>query len=182
MGWDEIDARWTDRDPDAEHDELLARQDRAREKTDALHVARQADPMRCFFTGRKVTGGKPPSYCWGQLQRAHLIPKQRIKREFPQGAVYATDGSGGEPSWIAFDSRMIFAAEGSPDKRRSLRLLQWDPRVWIPACHGHHGNLDSYVLRLERAELPAEVEEYAEEYGLGWSLDRDFGLREDVAA
>lgn len=95
--------------------------------------------------------------CDGELVAAHLIPKQRIKRELRGYMPVA------------------------------LKLIVWDERVWVPVCGGptgiggHHGMLDGRSLLVPRSALPAGLEEFAQEYGLVWSLDRDFGLREAAA-
>ena len=99
----------------------------------------------CFF---HHLGG-----CEGRLVKAHLIPKQRIKRE----------------RW----SKLL------PVSRR--QSIIWDPRVWVPMCGGltgiggHHGAFDAKQIRIRRDELPEGLEEFAREYGLAWSLERDYG-------
>jgi hypothetical protein len=87
--------------------------------------------------------------CDGRLVRAHLIPKQLLRRE---------------------------------------RLFEWDPRVWVPVCGGptgiggHHGQLDhSRTLRIPREKLPAFVEQFADDNGIGWYLDREYGPKEMAA-
>jgi hypothetical protein len=97
----------------------------------------------CFF---KHLGG-----CDGQLVKAHLIPKQRIKRETLIGAT-----------------------------KTQMAEVVWDPRCWVYMCGGptgiggHHGAFDAKQIRLNYVELPTAVKEYAEEYGLEWSLERDY--------
>lgn len=96
--------------------------------------------------------------CDGRLIRAHLIPRQRIVREVTKTL----------PKDEAFE-------------------VIWDERVWVPVCGGvmgnagHHGMFDGKSLRVPRWALPEGVEEYAAQYGLGWSLDREYGPRELVA-
>jgi hypothetical protein len=51
----------------------------------------------------------------------------------------------------------------------------FDPRVGVSGCRKHHSLLDNGAIKIKRQHLPACVEEYAEQYGLGWSLDRDYG-------
>jgi hypothetical protein len=96
--------------------------------------------------------------CDGQLVKAHLIPRQLIKRELARGL-----------------------------STRELAELCWDARVWVPMCGGpmgnagHHGALDfARTLRIPRALLPVGVEEFALEHGLEWWLTREYGER-DVA-
>lgn len=127
----------------------------------------------CFFAG--VRGAGP---CDGQLIRAHLVPRQLLKREFPYGA------SLGEHGWFALGRSQAWY-HGLTVVR--VDELVADPRSWVPCCGGpmgnagHHGMLDvSKRLRIARADLPAAVEEFAAELGLGWWLDREYG--EAVAA
>jgi hypothetical protein len=89
----------------------------------------------------------PP--CDGRLVKAHLIPQQTLLRELP--------------------------AELSAS-------LVWDRRVWVLACGGimgnagHHGHLDySKRIRVPRKQIPAATEEFAQQYDLGWVLDRLYG-------
>jgi hypothetical protein len=118
---------------------------------------------RCFFEGQGP--------CHGALIAAHLIPRQLLKREFPNGAV--KDGDRWRPLTRCEDRYDL--------KFRSLTALIHDPRSFVPCCGGpmgnagHHGALDvSKRLRIARADLPAGVEEYAAELGLTWYLERTY--------
>lgn len=97
--------------------------------------------------------------CDGRLVKAHLIPKQRIRREVTSRRGVAVD----------------------VPARAVLYSILWDERCWIPACGGptgiggHHGMLDGRVLAVPRGALPDGLEAYAVEHGLAWSLDRDYG-------
>lgn len=89
--------------------------------------------------------------CDGKLRKCHLIPKQVVKREVG-------------------------------------RNFMWDERTWVWACGGptgiggHHGMLDaSRTLRIPRDRLPMKVEGFAEQHGLGWWLDREYGPRAEAA-
>ena len=127
----------------------------------------------CFFKGRPGAGP-----CDGALIRAHLVPRQLLRREFPKGAVLrVTVGDGRK--WVPW-------RHGDPfgEAYRTLRQLQDDERSWVPCCGGpmgpggHHGKLDqSRTLRIPRADLPSDVEEFAAELGLTWWLDREYGER-----
>jgi len=86
-----------------------------------------------------------PVPCNGKLRKCHLIPRQVIRREVGDIDVY-------------------------------------DERTWVwgcgglTGCAGHHGMLDySRTLRIPREKLPAKVERFAVEHGLGWWLDREYG-------
>lgn len=96
--------------------------------------------------------------CDGQLVRAHLIARQRLVREVTNRL----------PNEEAFK-------------------VIWDERVWVPACGGptgiggHHGQFDGCTLLVPRSGLPEGLEAFAAEHGLGWVLDREFGLLEAAA-
>ena len=115
--------------------------------------------------------------CDGRLVQAHLIPKQRIRKEYPRGAV-RQDGA-----WVPVRrDETIGQLRRAGIECLSLQHLVWDPRCLVLMCGGptgvggHHGALDySRTLRIPRVVLPPEVEEYAAEFGFGWSLDRDYG-------
>jgi hypothetical protein len=99
---------------------------------------------RCFLA---AFSDRP---CDGRLIRAHLIPRQLLRRE-------------------------------SGTRLRYLDVVN-DPRSYVMACGGpmgnagHHGMLDaSRTLRIPRGALPVGVEAFAEELGLGWWLDREYG-------
>jgi hypothetical protein len=119
--------------------------------------------MVCFFAGRAGWGA-----CFGPLIRAHLIPKQRIKREWDSACAARSRGVALTPVQEALTAR-------------ELGEIVWDARCWVPCCGGmtgiagHHGMLDAWKLRIPRVELPPAVEEFAAQYGLGWSLERDYG-------
>ena len=101
--------------------------------------------------------------CDGRLVKAHLIPRQLLRRECPNGfTVEDEDGA----YTIALD-----------------KLIE-DRSTWVWACGGpmgdggHHGMLDqSRTLRVPRAMLPRRVEWFAEALGLEWWLDRTYGPR-----
>lgn len=58
----------------------------------------------------------------------------------------------------------------------------WDPRVWVPGCKRHHAMLDwSRQLRIPRELIPESVESAAEDFGVGWWLDREYGQRVEAA-
>jgi hypothetical protein len=82
--------------------------------------------------------------CDGPRDRCHLIPKQRIKRE-----------------WRSL---------GAED----LKKLVWHRSVWVWGCRRHHGDFDNKALRVPRSRVPAVTWSFAEQFGLTWSLDRDF--------
>ncbi len=164
--------------------------------------------QRCWF--REIPGAGP---CEGSLVRCHLISKDRLKKEFPKGAVLVAGKWERElPLAAGPDSEGIYIdcidgrdfgglggcdvrdgaihdprcphADGVEWHRRSLHALLNDPRVWVWGCggptglSGHHGMVDgARRLRISRSALPPRLEEYAEELGLGWELDRAYGPR-----
>lgn len=101
--------------------------------------------------------------CDGRPVRVHLIPRQQIAR--------------------AIESRMCALRDPKVVNAAVLQANR-DERGWVLGCggpmgvSGHHGMLDSSrKLRIPRHRLPQEVEEFAEELGLGWWLDREYGPR-----
>lgn len=112
-------------------------------------------PLECFFAH---LGG-----CQGRLVKAHLIPKQRIRRELVPAR---------------------YPAGSSARKRFRERVdgAVWDSRCWAWMCGGatglggHHGAFDAKQIELHRNDLPKGLEEFAVEYGLAWSLEADYGL------
>lgn len=104
--------------------------------------------------------------CEGRLVRAHLVRQQVIQRELLDARGQVNE---------------LLGAQGKGRLPRS-HDLRWDSRTWVWACGGptgnggHHGMLDhSRTLRVPRAALPEDVEEFAAEFGLGWWLDREYG-------
>lgn len=55
----------------------------------------------------------------------------------------------------------------------------WDRRVWRYSCRKHHEMSHwASTPSLTRQQLPESVEQYADEKGLTYRLDADFGPRE----
>jgi hypothetical protein len=111
--------------------------------------------------------------CDGRLVKCHLIPRRTIA-EAVQVGLQARRRTF-EISLAEYDA-MIGGA---------IVRANRDERSWVWGCGGpmgptgHHGMLDaSRTLRIPRHRLPAGLEEFAEELGLGWYLDREYGVRE----
>ena len=120
-------------------------------------------PGSCFFASIGP--------CDGPLIRAHLLPRQLLKREFPHGVVLDGD------QW-----RRLGRGEDRYDlKYRTLQQLVDDPRSWVPMCGGptgiggHHGQFDGLRLHVHRGQLPEPFVEFCDELGLGWYIDRQYG-------
>lgn len=112
--------------------------------------------VRC----REVSGGVVDAH--------HLIAKQTLKREFPEGVVMF-DGA-----WTRAWPDLI-APEGRGNYRhRSLVQLLMDPRNGIPLRRWHHDELEQRRARLTRRDLTADMEQFAVELGLGWYLERTY--------
>lgn len=124
--------------------------------------------------------------CSGRIVAAHLIPKQRIKKQYPRGAELVPAGvEAGVGLRLRWEP--VGRAQPTRRERRALSDIVWDRRVVVPICGGpmgnagHHGMLDyGGVNRLviPREKLPVELEEFAAEYGLEWSLEADYGPKE----
>lgn len=122
--------------------------------------------MRCFFEDWDA------GPCDGRLIAAHLLPKQLLKRTFPHGVVLEGD------QWRKVDR----GEDRYQLPYRSLRDLCADPRSWVPCCGGpmgnsaHHGQLDvARTLRIDWTSLPFDLIVFADELGLGWWLEREYG-------
>lgn len=99
--------------------------------------------------------------CDGRLVQAHLLPKEKLRREvLPR-----------------FDAQ----TRSSIPTRAALSKILWDPRIIVMACGGpmgnggHHGRFDSWALSVPREKLPVSVLEFARENGLEWMIDWRFG-------
>lgn len=113
----------------------------------------------CWFAQNLPDAG----VCEGRLVRCHLLPRSLFRREFPQ---------------------LRRAGLTVP-----LYLLLTDPRAWVLGCGGimgpggHHGLYKPDGPRpIPRELIPPDVEEMATELGLGWYLDRTYGVLEDEQA
>jgi hypothetical protein len=114
----------------------------------------------CFLATHGVyeRGEMPP--CEGRLIRAHLLPRQLLKKTFPEGTATVRG------QLVTVDD--LIASHGT----------------WVLACGGpqgnggHHGAFDqARTIRLPRAAVPPLVEGLALELGLDWWLDREYGPR-----
>jgi len=117
--------------------------------------------------------------CDGHLVKAHLVERQLIRKEFPYGAAITPDGN-----LVPAPRRDLWPTEaGIYVGMVPKRDLMVDPRSYVWACggamgnSGHHGAFDSYQLVVLRQHIPQETEQYCAELGLGWYLDRRYGLR-----
>jgi hypothetical protein len=123
--------------------------------------------------------------CDGRLRRCHLIPKNKLAQEFPNGAIWPV-GEG----WPAkrAPALEVLREFGPAGFGMSLRELQADPRCWVWGCGGpmgpggHHGQFKPDGPRpIARHRLPPGLEEFAAELGLEWWLDYTYGPRWDEA-
>lgn len=133
--------------------------------------------MKCWIVEQGLAAR---GSCAGELVKAHLIPKQRIKRQFPRGAEATwRETSKGHAIWRP-------VGRGGPETPAWIDLheLVWDRRVWVPICGGamgnagHHGAVDSGgvgKIVIPREKLPEDLEDWAEEHGFEWSLEADYG-------
>lgn len=112
----------------------------------------ERDGRECWVAGLP---GQSAAACSGPLDAMHLIGKSRIRDERSA-------------------RRLEFKV--GPELPADV---EWDPRLGKIGCRFHHQRLDGRALHLPRAWLPPAVEEWADEYGMTWSLARDFGLRSE---
>ena len=117
----------------------------------------------------------------GIIDGHHIIRKSRLKREFPHGAYVYEDGS--VDAVPAAHRRVIApnATEVNGVRVVPLDAILWDPRNGLVLRRWHHDELEQRRVRILRTSLPRAVEEFAAEFGLLWSLERDFGARTEAA-
>ena len=112
----------------------------------------------CFFAH---LGG-----CEGQLVRAHLIPKQSLKREI---GARIDPHCQYVPRFCPYGSACADCGESEV-----LRAV-WDLRCWRWMCGGvtgiggHHGAFDAKQIRLD--EWPEDFLEFLRAYGIEWMAE-----------
>lgn len=105
---------------------------------------------RAVCADNRCSMWKPGGDCDGPLDAAHWIPAQRLR-----------------------------AHTGTLSEEEKLRCV-YDPRVARPLCRRHHHRVDHFFEPpVFYEQLPQELIEYAEEWRLGWSLERDYPSLED---
>ena len=95
-------------------------------------------------------GGSPKNGCSGPLEAHHLVPAQRI--------------------------RAHVATMPEEDRLRAV----YDPRIAIPLCSKHHHEITHGFRAFFYEDLPPAAFEYAREWRLEWSIDRDYPSLEDL--
>lgn len=100
----------------------------------------------------------------GRMDFHHVVPQQRIKREYPRGG------------WVS-NGVLLPVLKDAPASPLdvTLEVLLADERNLIPLGRWHHAALEAKRVRIMREALPDAVEEFARFVGLQWSLDRDYG-------
>jgi hypothetical protein len=101
--------------------------------------------VNCWLAAHAVAETPPMPACHGRLIKAHLIPRQLLKRE---GSAKAVE-----------DPRSWVWACGGP--------------MGNAGHHGMLDT--ARTLRIPRDRLPEALEELASELGLGWWLSRTYG-------
>lgn len=115
--------------------------------------------------------------CSGRLERAHLIPRQRVENAL--GALLQSTIVG-DPSGGVVTGRMCDDADvGWFDPADLILLAAWDPRNGVVVCEHHHRRFDSHAtppLIVPQSALPAHAFEFANEWGLDNVLNDRFPL------
>jgi hypothetical protein len=127
--------------------------------------------MTCWLAEHGVHERGPMPPCDGQLVRAHLLPRQHMRKAW--ATIHHLRGS-----------RSPRAAIHSLTHNRLSEYVE-DPRGWVAACGGpqgnggHHAMLDvARTLRVPPQELPEGLWHLAAELGLTWWLEREYGRLE----
>lgn len=116
--------------------------------------------MSCHFAGwPDFPSCEPPG------QRHHVVPQQRIKYQYPRGALYDP-----ELGWRPIGK---LDEPGSLETRSQRELLD-DPRNIILICWGHHQLVEGKRIY---PEIPEPVWEFAEDFGFTAGLVSDHDRR-----
>jgi hypothetical protein len=129
---------------------------------------------RCWALGLPAFVGG----CGGPQQRAHLLPQRVLRKELGAEFSMRCPTCGAGPREWCRGRRGARLKHLHPARAASWLEVVWDPRCWRWMCERHHRMLDdSRRLRVPRWHLPPELEAFAEEHGLAWWLDREYGER-----
>lgn len=117
--------------------------------------------------------------CDGALVRCHLLQKQWLAQEFPEGAVWLPEAT---QAVSARDLRLRGVLFDDSARELSLERLQKHPALWEPGCGGpmgnagHHGAFDHYKLPVPRSAVSQRTLTFIHELGLSarWERDRRF--------
>lgn len=92
----------------------------------------------------------------------HLVPAQRIRKEFPHGAVRVMGG------WSPYDPRLAYDRVGGAVS--PLAELVADRRNQVYVCWKHHQHVENRRIVIWREDLPPGFDAFCGEYGLeGWA-------------
>lgn len=105
----------------------------------------------------------------GQVDAHHVLPKQKIRRQFPWGAWRADDGT-----------LTPIPRHDAHDERRPVDVglgnLLMDPRNGVMLGRWHHDQLEARAWRPTFDAWPADVFEFAAELGMIPALERTYPL------
>ena len=117
--------------------------------------------------------------CDGALVRCHVLQRQWLRQEYPEGAVWL------EGTFTAVSARVLrrdhIAVEPAV-LTMSLPRLENHPRLWEWGCGGamgnggHHGSFDGYKLPVPRIGVCLDTRLFIARLGLTakWERDRRF--------
>jgi hypothetical protein len=107
--------------------------------------------------------------CQGRLERHHVFPKERLKRQFKYGAFRYDIGK----PWLP--AKRFAPALTSDQWNRSLDDILTDPRNLIWLCsEGHHERVTNHR---KYTDIPDSVWEFCKDYGLTAELENDLARR-----
>lgn len=114
--------------------------------------------------------------CDGPMDACHMISKQRIRQIYPRGAWKVTEAMSGARLYYP----VTFGIEAlDPVIQRVARDdIVYDERVGVPGCRRHHDLMDNKRVRIPYLYVPLATRSFAAEFGLDWSLERDFPERQ----
>lgn len=118
--------------------------------------------------------------CDGALVRCHVLAQQRLRQEYPEGAIWL-EGREKAVSLKSWERDALGSAPNAPARveMMTLEALQADSRLWVWGCGGpmgqggHHGEFDGYKLKVPFEKLRPETITFVEELRLMAHLERD---------
>lgn len=103
----------------------------------------------------------------GRKDAHHVIPQQRIRGEYPRGAMLH-----------GLSGLLLPILKGyEPPEAMVVPLddLLGDPRNGVCLARFHHAMLENHRVFIRREWLPVDAEAFADLVGLQWVLSREYG-------
>lgn len=113
--------------------------------------------------------------CSGELEGVHLLGRQRIRNTLRPLLTQARLGEPVEGVPLLLQP-IAFLSEEIDDL---VELAEWDPRLGVPGCTGHHRRLDSHAtpeLKVPATATPGRFRDFVSQWGFESDAVRRFGF------